>query len=77
MWAHARDTAQRIALPLANKVVVVVGAQSTLAYESALHPGAGSLVYRAAIPLSDETHGAALPQYIADLIAAVRARLLH
>lgn len=43
----------------------------------ALHPGTGSLVYRAPIPLSDETHGATLPQYIADLIAAVRARLLH
>ena len=41
----------------------------------ALHPQAGSLVYRAAIALSDATDGAALPQHIAELIVAARAPL--
>lgn len=41
----------------------------------ALHPETGSLVYRAAMALSDETDGSALPQHIADLIAAARAPL--
>ncbi|MGE0331367.1 MAG: CesT family type III secretion system chaperone [Ramlibacter sp.] len=41
----------------------------------ALHPEAGSLVFRAAIELSDDTDGATLPQHIADMIAAARAPL--
>lgn len=41
----------------------------------ALHPETGGLVYRAAIALSDDTDGSALPQHIADLIAAARAPL--
>lgn len=41
----------------------------------ALHPHSGSLVYRAAIALSDDTNGAALPQHIAGLIATARAPL--
>lgn len=41
----------------------------------ALHPEAGSLVYRVSLPLNDDTRGNLLPQQVSNLITAARARL--